>query len=642
MLFYNNSIFVSLILNIDIMLKKAFIATCFILFCFNVHSQISSREALIPDDLELVSGGVNISHSNLKVNNISATSVDFNGANNVNVSLQVDLETFDGNVDNILGNLFLYYKASNELSEVQIGFTTVTFTVTYPPFVSQTTYKSVNYFNTVTLNSSDFYALGGKIYAKYVNNNGNTYLSSNISVTGGTRPPVSNNSQNNVICCNQVVRRGDKPQDIVGSDAEDFYDSWGITSSPQANWLDADLNNLTNVASSSMNVLKFDYVFDSKIVKRRFYAPWSAIPSNMAPNKLISNQVDITVIPSPIISNSISSQAVRIDVDEYEINSGDTVDFTSFTTFAYPLLINDPFHVPNRRTDPVEEVTEFQWQYSGNSNNWTDILGAVNSTLNSFSPENYVNNRFKVRRIAKYHGISMVSNVLSFIVRDSNPSSNYICCDQSLTSDSSGIIPPQPLIGNTVIFSYEDANLDANLYQMITYNVTYRWQVQSRSTSWTDVNIYTKDYLPTDYPTTINSSKSYRRIAEISYSTNINNGSYTLYSSPVTIGVWSIRSKVSSNTDELENIDFGGKKEEITYLIYPNPTSSNINIRLKPNKSNLNARLYNNNGVLVKNIDFLNKRDGEVNFDISNLSKGMYILIINDETEIFKEKIIIE
>ena len=597
-------------------MKKKIFLFCFLFIGYSIFAQ------------------VNVEIIDLKINNLTQTNINFNSQSTLNIKFRVNLKTFNGDHNNILGNLIVHTKKLTNSNSIVRDVKPITFTVTYPPFVSETTYNGVTDID-LNISNTEFYQNGGVLFVEYKNNNSQSFFSSNINILGGIIPDnVILPTGTNTICCNQVVRYGDKPQNIVGTN---------IDSNRQLTWLKYDTNSnyigpvgqngISN--NNGRNLLSLDYIF-STVEYKRFINP------SDTQNGGWSNKVRIEVIPNPIISNYISSQAVNLGNNEYEVYEGDLIDFVSQTSFAYPSLINDPFRIPNRRTEPSERVTEYQWQYSKDSSNWIDISGEVNSSLYSFLPQDYSNNKFKVRRIAKYQGISLVSNTLSFLVRNSNPNSNYICCDQSLTSDSSGVIPPDTLIGNTVVFNYSDANVNT-IFNILSSDVTYKWQIQTRGSSWNDLNIFTKDYLPTDYPTRPNSFYSYRRVAEVNYTKRdsrfsnnpIISGTYILYSMPVSIGVNSVRSRISNELTNEYNYE-----TNYEYNVFPNPASSNINVYLKSNESNL--KLYNNFGILLKDIYEFDKNDNLLNIDVSNLTRGIYLLIIENQNGSYKKKIIIE
>ncbi|MGB0887541.1 MAG: T9SS type A sorting domain-containing protein [Vicingaceae bacterium] len=91
---------------------------------------------------------------------------------------------------------------------------------------------------------------------------------------------------------------------------------------------------------------------------------------------------------------------------------------------------------------------------------------------------------------------------------------------------------------------------------------------------------------------------------------------------------------VEENDDALANLD---KNKFISDLsVYPNPvnTKGNIEFDLKEN-TNTNVKIYNITGILVKEIALGTKAKGnhKVNFDVSNLGAGSYILSLEAGSE---------
>jgi len=66
------------------------------------------------------------------------------------------------------------------------------------------------------------------------------------------------------------------------------------------------------------------------------------------------------------------------------------------------------------------------------------------------------------------------------------------------------------------------------------------------------------------------------------------------------------------------------------FIIYPNPTSSNILITSEKNFSATQIELYTIHGVLVKSINVQNAMLNEMNIDLESLESGMYILQMYD------------
>ena len=72
------------------------------------------------------------------------------------------------------------------------------------------------------------------------------------------------------------------------------------------------------------------------------------------------------------------------------------------------------------------------------------------------------------------------------------------------------------------------------------------------------------------------------------------------------------------------NID-ANALEELTFTIYPNPTSETIHIKAL-NETIIVVRIYDLKGILLKEIKNLNTKNA---IDISNLSSGLYFLEVN-------------
>lgn len=578
----------------------------------------------------------------LKVNNQPTTNINLNSQSLVNLKFTVNLKTFDGDFNNVQGNLLVNTKNSGNSTSIVRDVKPITFTVTYPPFVTQTTYNGVTYID-LNLSASEFYQNGGVLYVEYKNNNAQSFYSSNINITGGNIPDnVDLPPGRNTICCDQVVYYGDIPQGIVGSN---------IDSNRVLTWLQYDANSNyvgpvgSNAISNGRNLLKPDYLFET-VEYKRFINP------SQTQNGGWSNKVRIEVIQNPITSNYIFLNETKVSDDVYEINEGELIEAIGTTSYFNQNVLDNPSHVPSR-TDETIRVTEYQWQYSTGKfpkpNEWNDIEGESLSTLYNYLPHGYPSNSkiVNLRRIAKYQNISRVSNIIQIKLLN-NSITNSICCDQELRLLTDGVTPPQTITGSDVLFNFDDVghynnNFNSINYQVVSYNVIYNWQEQLRNEYFTDVNNTSRDYLPTSTPTSIGSYNEYRRVATINYTvakvSNPNylvSGSYNLYSNPVKIYLKGrTRSRMSNN--DMENIKLNDKE----ILIYPNPAQKDFNILIN-NNNILKVLIYNNLGVVVKQIDIKEQKNRNLTIDVSDLSSGIYILNIETESKSYIEKIIID
>lgn len=559
-------------------------------------------------------GQVTVEISNVKVNGtaINENPINFNGVNYVSVTCQVKMLTTNADVDNVLGNLFIRTK------DLSVNPTTLS----PPPYFSAVTFVIQQPISSSTMNVSfylyanQFYQNGGLLYAEYINNNDTSYKSAQKSITGGSKVLISNpdpTGLTNIICCNQTIRYGDKPNIITGSYINPsgwLNHHWYINNSP----------NLVDVVQD-MNSIATDYLFETITVARNLGNDY---PYNN------SNNVVVTVVPSPILSNTIFSNAIIMPDGKYEINSIQNLELSGFNPSVNLNILADPFH-PNTRGDITADVEAFQWQYKPSNGSWYDI--ATGSNLLPIIPT--TSNSFSIRRIAKYQGISRVSNILQFIVIPVQVA-NEICCNQPLQVLSTGAVQqPTTIIGSTPVFN---ASLLNSNQILINYTVSYQWQRQSRTSSWTNiVGATLKDYLP-PLPTS-RDMVNYRRIVTVIYNYSQvgfpnQNRSYILQSNQVYVLLPSFRREI--NSDEI--VEAGGRNTDLK--IYPNPCSAILNIESSNDLSKIKVSLINSVGQIIKgdNLSVINLN--LVNIDVSGLPAGFYTLVINDNVNIIRKKLI--
>lgn len=77
------------------------------------------------------------------------------------------------------------------------------------------------------------------------------------------------------------------------------------------------------------------------------------------------------------------------------------------------------------------------------------------------------------------------------------------------------------------------------------------------------------------------------------------------------------------------------------YMVYPNPTKNKITIQLNKGVKLTSYQLVNAVGKVVINHDFKVSEE-KIVLDVSDLVKGFYILILNDESESSMQQVIIE
>ena len=571
-------------------------------------------------------GQVTVQTSNMKVNGVSITNntINFNVNSNVSVSFDVNLTTFDGSSNNTLGNLFLFYKASSTESEVQVGSTAVTFIATYPPFVTQTTYSSFIPFASINLTKTSFFATGGTFYVKYINNNNATYTSTNVLIAGGTRttttiPPFT---QTNTVCCNQTIRRGDKPSLITGSP---ITLKSGQISAWSKNGFSSGSNNYST--GNQLNTFQSDYLFETCYFKR-FVTVGSGNGYNF------SNGATITVVQNPIQSNTIYTNAILMVDGGYEISQLSSFDLAGISAQVNLNVLSNPNHVPVRGDIYANssDIT-YQWQYRF-SGLWMDVPNGNTGNITGFTPE-YFTTDYYFRRIAKYQNISLVSNELRIVFRRV-AASNTICCDQLLTVTSSSIQLPATILGSTPVFSYADGG--NNSPNIATASFAYQWQQQSRSLPWTNIiGANSKDYLPPAI-TTLGAKISYRRVVRFSYLDNIVGAlkTYDTYSNPISISTPNRGARISSGgivkNDNLFNPEI---------VIYPNPTFSILNVSNNISFTKTNIKTFNTIGQEIK-LNYISLDENSISFDVSSLQKGVYYLSFEKDSNFIIKRFIKE
>jgi len=491
----------------------------------------------------------------------------------------------------------------------------------------------------INLNWTDFLTSGGFIYAEY--KSGVSYNSSNIAViknatmTSGTtlNPPADAPNPTkivNTLCCNQTIRLGDKPAPITGSQYLNPYkeEPYGINSQWAA--ANGSILNLDDIN----RVLYLDYTTELKNIT--VYRKLGYKYGGEFPNK--SNDVTITVVPSPITSNEISITNSPETDDFIEItntNPKSIVGGRSNNLVNLNILAN-PLHIP-QRGDNLVDIEKYEWEYTktnfglGGYKYWKTIEGENSPSLDFFNPSDIANNEdnyYLVRRIAIYQNIKRASNSLKILLRTVR-NNNNICCDQILNIPSAGIIDsPNTFIGSTPFIDNTTIN-GTNL----TYTLSYQWQSQSVINNnvygnWLDIPYSTsKDYLPEPLKFVANprgsliiqTTYNYRRLATIKYQV-INNGQL-------------VKGTTQSYSNEISlNIKSGKTYDSVTLIAYPNPASSIINIENKDSSyilSNTKISISNTMGTIVNSNNFSIISPNVVSMDVSNLTLGTYFINVN-------------
>lgn len=481
----------------------------------------------------------------------------------------------------------------------------------------------------INLNWTDFLTSGGFIYAEY--KSGVSYNSSNIAViknatmTSGTtlNPPADAPNPTkivNTLCCNQTIRLGDKPAPITGSQYLNPYkeEPYGINS--QWGAANGSIINLDDVN----RVLTLDYTKELKNIT--VYRKLGYRYGGEFPNK--SNDVIITVVPTPILTNTIFPNDIPLNPDGYyELSGTKTINLSGYVSFVNLNILQDPNHT-NQRGDNIVDVDGYRWEYHDDklyNNPWIVIPNETTGTIDFTNPNslNLNDENYSIRRIAIYKNISRVSNIIKIAIKGIR-NNNTICCDQILKIFSStDFEKPQTIVGSTPAVDKAISGQPNFFIQ----EITYQWQNQSRpingSTSiWSNiVNATSKDYLPTQ-PLIVNTSDrgrgfetsyNYRRIAKIYYKYFTNKWIYE---------------NVSSYSNETF---LNGTKYEPYIKLFPNPSTTILNIETTSNITNSKITISNITGVIVNTNNFTLENSNLISINVSNLTPGTYFLTIEND-----------
>ncbi|RED23795.1 hypothetical protein BD847_2865 [Flavobacterium cutihirudinis] len=236
-------------------------------------------------------------------------------------------------------------------------------------------------------------------------------------------------------------------------------------------------------------------------------------------------------------------------------------------------------------------LTIFKWQIKTRSTNWTDIPGATSA---GYSPNKAIYENTSYRRIAFYEGGQYDFSNNIFIIINDQSFQNTICCNQIITSSSSG---KEEIAGNT-------PNLN---------NFTYRWQSCSDPSNiiqnWAEMPFANDKNFPPSYiqPSTGrgNETEAYRRLIKQNGNViSISNTVSITYSIPNTStgptrndGTTPTRtSKSTTNNDFKTNPFISTNNLSDTTIIKENLDAQNIE-----NKTNQESLKINNNISLYPN-----------------------------------------
>lgn len=553
---------------------------------------------------------VTITTNNLKVNNnpINNNTISFNSNESIHISLNIHLQTSNASINNIFGNLFLYYKKNESDTPTQIGYQSITFYL-------NTYYMNDTPFDT-TLFRNSFFENGGILYAEYKSNENKTYQSTKISITGGSLPsptpvvtPITESiptqnlkySDDFPIVNSKIFITQNIPTffDIeVLIKKSNNYSSVGVS---LVETLGNEANKVTPLKSMFVNPdgnyhqIKDIKIDPEKLDFTRYTYTLRVYTYEYSSNlQVLSYKIDhiykdnnkISILSSKPIENNVIKE-------NQTLTSGQVSSpFTSLSP-----KVDYTINCDRRGCTPIYDIRyidNFQWQTRTQNTNWTNIPQAIQK---DYSPNKTFTENTYYRRIAFYiDGQYNISNTLSIIINNES-FQNTICCNQQLPLSTS---QPEEISGNVPNLS----------------NFTYQWQIcaypLATSRQWEDLpNATAQNYkhIFTTLPGRDSQSTLFRRLIKkdllaISISNEID-----ITRAPRVQGVL--------NTSQLDN----------DMVTYPNPFIDNFSIDGSINIDQV--KLYDSYGQPI-NIKKIQSSKNKIEVNTTNLKAGAYILKIDD------------
>ena len=93
--------------------------------------------------------------------------------------------------------------------------------------------------------------------------------------------------------------------------------------------------------------------------------------------------------------------------------------------------------------------------------------------------------------------------------------------------------------------------------------------------------------------------------------------------------------------DDDSPVTTGIESSKIIERIYPNPTKNNLTIQLKEDKEIRKIEFVDFSGRIVQP-NKISRKKNQIKVNVSNLDKGIYILNLASDKEVYKVKVIVE
>jgi hypothetical protein len=449
--------------------------------------------------------------------------------------------------------------------------------------------KTANRQFVISLNWNDFSTSGGYVYAEYKNATGVVYKSNNINIIkdGITSPQPQPITKNKI----EIIPHGGTPllpkyQNFINQNQQ----KWVINNSIPFEGLRNNKRLYTpgNSELKEETTFKDGTIHYSEVITVYVVNFLSQFENLYVDNKINSNQyLSNEENPNIITGNQASeTHLVRIPgTRNYNKVTNPLNNYQWQTRIKYPLswsYLNDQyFHLYG----------------------WKDIPGA---TQLDYTPPK-TDTGMEYRRLILENTLdkseirnSTSSNIVSIIPIINDDTKNIICCDQTLTTTRD--------VANTIVGDYTFPS---------SFN---QWQISEDGLNWEDIfGANNKDYLPSYIPYTndggrrpdYNKSKiQYYRRAIMDFTDNKH---YT------------------SNTVKV-NFNVTSRSDTPTTILYPNPTTSLLNIESSTiNLVNAKISIANalGNIIIPNSLSVINSK--LISLDVSNLITGTYYIIIESQ-----------
>lgn len=461
----------------------------------------------------------------------------------------------------------------------------------------------------ISLNSAQFNADGGFVYAEYQTYSGSKYKSSNFPVKIVPTPTDPGNGGSTSCALYERVPYNGIP---ILPYHDPQYQEWYILpenvpyyifNKPGQPVYSAAKISQRNIGSTHPTSCEF--TIDVRPIFANIGTPAFTIDNTITSSQYISQGS----IPQAITGNSATLYYTTG-------GRGNQVNHViPLSSYQWQKRIVQSYEIP------WAAYTNYMINYG-----WQNIPGATGQNYTPPATTGVVEYRRLIIENPEapyYNWNTAASNVISIYTISNANVGNTICCDQTVTDMSNN-----PMANGT-----SPINLSGNIY--------YQWQSSLDQQNWT--NIYMANgynYKPASSSRGSGGRKNYpvymRRIlihatTGISYLSNIITYHYQIGLSKM-------------NNDTLNTLELKNEAEvspkELDIKIYPNPTSSILNINTNTDLSTFTVKIFDLIGRQVVPQNIVNSNSIQIN--ISDLPNGTYIVTIESNDQKINKRIIKE